>query len=70
MARWTENEDESFARFQIQSQLPPVIRKIGGINRTRKKVYAAISARRHVLNGVPEGEPSASDLARFKSGAH
>jgi hypothetical protein len=32
-------------------------RPLGGINRTRKKVYEAISQRRHELNGVPMKEP-------------
>lgn len=35
----------------------PEHRPLGGINRTRKEVYAAIAARRHELNGVPMREP-------------
>ena len=34
-------------------------RPLGGINRTRKKVYQEISQRRHELNGVPMQEPGA-----------
>lgn len=34
-------------------------RPLGGINRTRKKVYQALSQRRHELNGVPMQEPNA-----------
>jgi len=34
-------------------------RPLGGINRARKKVYEAISARRHELNGVSHREPTA-----------
>jgi len=33
-------------------------RPLGGINRTRKKVYQALSQRRHELNGVPMQEPN------------
>jgi hypothetical protein len=33
-------------------------RPLGGINRTRKKVYQAISKYRHELNGVPMQEPN------------
>jgi len=39
------------------------LRPLGGINRTRKKVYAAISARRHELNEARQEEPSSSELA-------
>ena len=35
----------------------PDHRPLGGINRTRKEVYATIAARRHELNGVPMREP-------------
>ncbi len=38
------------------------LRPLGGINRTRKKVYEAISARRHELNAVPMKEPSSSEI--------
>ena len=34
-------------------------RPLGGINRARLKVYEAISARRHELNGVAHREPTA-----------
>ena len=34
-------------------------RPLGGINRSRKKVYLEISQRRHELNGVPMQEPNA-----------
>jgi len=34
-------------------------RPLGGINRTRKNVYQAISQRRHKSNGVPMQEPNA-----------
>ncbi|MBX3460811.1 MAG: catalase family protein [Planctomycetes bacterium] len=37
-------------------------RPIGGINRARRQVYAAVSRRRHELNGVPQREPA---LAEF-----
>lgn len=33
-------------------------RPLGGINRARKKVYEAMSQRRHELNGVPMQEPN------------
>ncbi|MEI7730231.1 MAG: catalase family protein [Verrucomicrobiota bacterium] len=33
------------------------LRPLGGINRARKSIYEAISARRHELNGVPQEEP-------------
>jgi hypothetical protein len=36
----------------------PEHRPLGGINRARKAVYAAVSAQRHELNGVPEREPT------------
>jgi hypothetical protein len=35
----------------------PEHRPLGGINRTRKKIYQAISKQRHELNGVPRVEP-------------
>ncbi|MCC7510684.1 MAG: catalase family protein [Planctomycetes bacterium] len=37
-------------------------RPLGGINRARRQVYAAVSRRRHELNGVAEREPT---LAEF-----
>ena len=46
-------ENLSFTPWHSVADLRP----LGGINRTRRKVYAAISARRHELNGVPEAEP-------------
>ncbi len=42
------------------------LRPLGGINRTRKKVYEAISDRRHKLNGVPMKEPLLSEISRFR----
>ncbi|HEV3168134.1 MAG TPA: catalase family protein [Isosphaeraceae bacterium] len=36
----------------------PEHRPLGGINRTRKEVYEAVSRLRHQLNGVPREEPS------------
>jgi hypothetical protein len=36
----------------------PAHRPLGGINRTRKEVYRAISKQRHELNGVPRREPT------------
>src|SRR5207302_9634438 len=36
-------------------------RPLGGINRTRKTVYAVLSKLRHELNDVPMREPSPSD---------
>lgn len=36
----------------------PEHRPLGGINRARKAIYAAVSFLRHELNGVPELEPS------------
>jgi hypothetical protein len=36
----------------------PEHRPLGGINRTRKAVYQAISKQRHELNGVQRGEPA------------
>lgn len=38
-------------------------RPLGGINRTRKKVYETISSRRHELNGVPKKEPVAFEIS-------
>ena len=35
----------------------PEHRPLGGINRARKIVYAAISTFRHAQNGVPRQEP-------------
>ena len=35
----------------------PAHRPLGGVNRTRKEVYRAISKQRHELNGVPRREP-------------
>lgn len=35
----------------------PAHRPLGGINRTRREVYRAISEQRHKLNGVPRREP-------------
>jgi hypothetical protein len=58
-------ENLSFTPWHSVADLRP----LGGINRTRKKVYAAISARRHELNGIKEREPSLADLARLESGA-
>ena len=46
-------ENLSFTPWHSVADLRP----LGGINRTRKKVYEAISARRHELNGVPMTEP-------------
>lgn len=37
----------------------PEHRPLGGINRTRKRVYSELSRRRHELNGVPRSEPTA-----------
>ncbi|MEO6808969.1 MAG: catalase, partial [Isosphaeraceae bacterium] len=36
----------------------PEHRPLGGVNRTRKAVYTALSRQRHELNGVPEREPT------------
>ena len=47
-------ENLSFTPWHSVADLRP----LGGINRTRKKVYEAISTRRHQLNGVPMEEPS------------
>ncbi len=53
--------DEQMAFGENLSYTPwhslPDHRPLGGINRTRKEVYAAIAARRHDLNGVPMREP-------------
>ena len=46
-------ENLSFNPWHSVAELRP----LGGINRTRRKVYEAISARRHELNGVPMTEP-------------
>jgi hypothetical protein len=35
---------------------------IGGINRTRLRVYREVSARRHERNGVPQAEPTPADV--------
>lgn len=37
-------------------------RPLGGINRVRKRVYEAMSARRHELNDAPKGEPSLEEV--------
>ena len=53
--------DEQMAFGENLSYTPwhslPDHRPLGGINRTRREVYAAIAARRHDLNGVPMREP-------------
>lgn len=53
--------DEQMALGENLSYTPwhslPDHRPLGGINRARKEVYAAIAARRHELNGVPMREP-------------
>ena len=54
-------ENLSFTPWHAVSDLRP----LGGINRARKKVYEAISARRHELNGVSMEEPSLSETSRF-----
>jgi hypothetical protein len=54
-------ENLSFTPWHAVADLRP----LGGINRARKKVYEAISARRHELNGVPMEEPSLSATSRF-----
>ena len=54
-------ENLSFTPWHAVADLRP----LGGINRARKKVYEAISARRHELNGVPMEEPSLSETSRF-----
>jgi hypothetical protein len=47
-------ENLSFTPWHALAEHHP----LGGINRTRKKVYQAIAQRRHELNGVPMQEPS------------
>lgn len=42
----------------------PEHRPLGGINRARKVIYEALSARRHELNRVPRHEPTPADLPR------
>ena len=54
-------ENLSFTPWHAVADLRP----LGGINRARKKVYEAISVRRHELNGVPMEEPSLSETSRF-----
>jgi hypothetical protein len=55
------SENLSFTPWHSVAELRP----LGGINRTRKKVYEAISTRRHELNGVPRDEPLLSEIAGF-----
>lgn len=54
-------ENLSFTPWHAVADLRP----LGGINRARKRVYEAISARRHELNGVSMEEPSLSETSRF-----
>ncbi len=53
--------DEQMALGENLSYTPwhslPAHRPLGGINRARREVYEAITARRHELNGVPMHEP-------------
>ncbi|MEJ7636502.1 MAG: catalase family protein [Singulisphaera sp.] len=42
----------------------PEHRPLGAINRARKVIYEALSARRHELNRVPRHEPTPADLPR------
>ena len=58
-------ENLSFTPWHSVADLRP----LGGINRTRKKVYAAISECRHELNAVKEREPSLADLSRLRLSA-
>ena len=41
----------------------PEHRPLGAINRARKVIYEALSARRHELNRVPRREPTPEDLS-------
>jgi hypothetical protein len=41
----------------------PEHRPLGAINRARKVIYEALSARRHELNRVPRREPTSEDLS-------
>ncbi|MEI7936483.1 MAG: catalase family protein [Verrucomicrobiota bacterium] len=56
------SENLSFTPWHAVADLRP----LGGINRARKEVYEAISARRHELNGVLMEEPSLSEMRSEK----
>lgn len=40
----------------------PDHRPLGGINRARREIYTALSARRHELSGIAEREPTLGDM--------